>query len=159
MTRLRGRAPKGQRLVDKSPHGHWQTTTLIAALGIEGIRCSTVVDGPVDADIFGAFVGQVLVHHLSQGDVVVVDNLQSHKNVGVRNLIESKGAKLLFLPPYSPDLNPIEMIFSKIKQLLRSLACRTVDTLWKAIQSVLDQVTPDDSANCFQHCGYAIQMD
>jgi transposase len=159
MVRLRGRAPKGQRLVDNSPHGHWQTTTLIAALDMQGIRCSGVVDGPVDADVFDAFVGQILVPQLRPGDVVVVDNLQSHKSASARKRIEAAGAQLLFLPPYSPDLNPIEMIFSKIKQMLRSLACRTVDSLWNAMQSVMDQVTPTDSANCFQHCGYAIQMD
>ena len=157
MTRLRGRAPRGERLIDKSPHGHWKTSTLIAALGIEGVRCSTVVDGAVNADIFEAFVEQVLVHQLTRGDVVVMDNLSSHKRAHTRELIEAAGAELVFLPPYSPDLNPIEMIFSKVKQLLRSLACRTVDALWTAMQSVLDQVTPRDAINCFRHCGYTLQ--
>lgn len=155
MTRLRGRALRGKRLIDKSPHGHWKTTTLIAALGIEGVRCSTVVDGPVNRDVFTAFVKQVLVPALRPGDIVVMDNLSSHKGARIRELIESAGAEVLFLPPYSPDLNPIEMIFSKIKQLLRTLACRTRETLWHAMQSVLDQVTASDAINCFRHAGYA----
>src|ERR1700722_18952306 len=138
MTRFRGRAQVGQRLVEKVPHGHWKTTTLIAALGISGIRCSTVVDGAVNGDVFQAFVEQVLVPQLRPGDVVVMDNLSSHKRTRTRQLIQAAGASVLFLPPYSPDLNPIEMIFAKVKQLLRSLACRTVDALWQAMQSVLD---------------------
>jgi transposase len=159
MTRLRGRAPRGQRLIDRTPHGHWKTTTLIAALGIEGMRCSTVVDGAVNGDVFEAFVEQVLVPELRQGDVVIMDNLSSHKRHRVRQLIESAGARLVFLPPYSPDLNPIEMIFAKIKQSLRSLACRTRNALWQAMQSVLDQITPSDACNCYRHCGYTLQMD
>jgi len=159
MTRLRGRAPRGERLVDKVPHGHWKTTTLIAALGIEGVVCSTVVDGAVNADLFEAFVEQVLVAELRPGDVVVMDNLSSHKRARTRHLIESAGAELVFLPPYSPDLNPIEMVFAKIKQLLRTLACRTRKTLWNAMQSVLDQVTPDDARNCYTHCGYTLHHD
>lgn len=158
MTRLRGRAPRGERLIDKQPHGHWQTTTLIAALGIEGMCCSTVVDGAINGDLFEAFVEQVLVPQLKLGDVVVTDNLSSHKRESTRQLIEGAGAQLLFLPPYSPDLNPIEMIFSKIKQLLRSLACRTREALWNAMQSVLDQVTATDAANCYRHCGYTLRL-
>lgn len=159
MTRLRGRAPRGQRLIDKTPHGHWKTTTLIAALGISGMRCSAVVDGAVNGDIFEAFVEQVLVAELRSGDVVVMDNLSSHKRSRIRELIEDAGARLVFLPPYSPDLNPIELIFSKVKQLLRSMACRTRDALWETMQSVLDQVTPSDALNCYKHCGYTLQMD
>ncbi len=159
MTRLRGRAPRGQRLIDKTPHGHWKTTTLIAALDAEGVRCSTVVDGAVNGDIFEAFVEQVLVPTLHPGDVVVMDNLSSHKRARTRELIESAEADLVFLPPYSPDLNPIEMVFSKIKQLLRSLRCRTKGALWNSMQSVLDQVTPTDATNCFTHCGYSIRFD
>ena len=154
MTRLRGRAPRGERLMDKTPYGHWKTTTLIAALGIEGIRCSTVVDGAVNGDIFEAFVEHVLLGVLKPGDVVIMDNLSSHKRVRTGALIESAGAELVFLPPYSPDLNPIENVFSKIKQLLRSLACRTKDTLWRSMQSVLDAVTPTDAINCYHHAGY-----
>lgn len=159
MTRLRGRAPRGQRLIDKTPHGHWKTTTLIAALGITGMRCSTVVDGAVNGDVFEAFVEQVLVPELRSGDVVIMDNLSSHKRLRVRELVEASGARLVFLPPYSPDLNPIELIFAKIKQALRSLACRTRDTLWNAMQSVLEQVTPNDAANCYTHCGYTLRVD
>ena len=159
MTRLRGRAPRGERLIDKTPHGHWKTTTLIAALGIEGMRCSTVVDGAVNGDVFEAFVEQVLVPDLRPGDVVIMDNLSSHKRQRIRDLIEDADALLVFLPPYSPDLNPIELVFAKVKQLLRSMACRTRNALWKAMQSVLDHVTPSDAANCFNHCGYTLQMD
>ena len=159
MTRLRGRAPRGQRLIDKTPQGHWQTTTLIAALGISGMRCSTVVDGTVNGDAFEAFVEQVLVPELQPGDVVVMDNLSSHKRARTRERIEAAGASLAFLPPYSPDLNPIELIFAKVKQLLRSLACRTRDALWNAMQSVLDQVSPADAANCYKHCGYTLRRD
>ena len=159
MTRLRGRAPVGERLVAKVPHGHWTTTTLIAALCTAGIRCSTVVDGAINADVFEAFVEQVLVPQLRAGDVVVLDNLSSHRRARTRQLIEAAGATLLFLPPYSPDFNPIEMVFAKIKQLLRSLACRTREALWNAVQGVLDQVSASDSANCFRHCGYTLQLD
>ena len=159
MTRLRGRSKRGERLIDTSPHGHRKTSTLIAALGVGGVRCSTLVDGAVNADVFEAFVEQVLVPELRPGDVVVMDNLASHKRTRTRELVESAGADLLFLPPYSPDLNPIEMVFSKIKQRLRSLACRTVEKLWRSMQSVLDEVTATDAANCFRHRGYTLQMD
>ena len=159
MTRLRGRSPSGQRLLAKVPHGHWKTTTLIAALGMVGIVCATTVDGAVNADAFEAFVEQVLTPALRPGDVVVLDNLSSHKRRRTRELIEAAGATLVFLPPYSPDFNPIELVFSKIKQLLRSLACRTQKTLWETMQSVLDQVTPSDAAHCFRHCGYSLHLD
>ena len=159
MTRTRGRSPRGERLVARVPHGHWKTTTLIAALGIGGVVCSTVVDGAVNRDVFDAFVEHVLVPELRPGDVVVMDNLSSHKGVRVRELIESAGAELVFLPPYSPDLNPIEMVFSKIKQLLRGLACRTRQTLWTAMQTVLERVTPTDAKNCFRHCGYTLHVE
>ncbi len=158
MTRLRGRSKRGQRLLDKSPHGHWKTTTLIAALGSVGVRCSMVIDGAVNGDLFEAFVEQVLLPTLRHGDVVVLDNLSSYKRPRVRALIESVGAELLFLPPYLPDFNPIEMIFSKVKQLLRGLGCRTREGLWHAMQSVLDQITPSDASNCFKHCGYSLRM-
>ena len=159
MTRLRGRSRRGDRLVSKVPHGHWQTTTLIAALGLEGIRCSTVVDGAVNGDVFESFVEFVLVPELRPGDVVIMDNLSSHKRQRPRELIESTGAELGFLPPYSPDLNPIEMVFSKIKQALGTLACRTQAILWRSMQSVLDTITPADASNCFRHCGYTLQRD
>lgn len=159
MTRLRGWAPRGERLLAKAPHGHWQTTTLIAALGVEGVRCSTLVEGAVNGDIFEAFVERVLLPELKPGDIVVMDNLSSHKTQRTRALIESVGAELVFLPPYSPDLNPIEMIFAKVKQKLRSLACRTKELLWQSMQAVLDTVTPQDAANCYRHCGYTLHLD
>ncbi len=159
MTRLRGRAPRGQRLIDKTPHGHWQTTTLIAALGLEGIRCSTVVDGAVNGDVFEAFIEQVLVPQLKPGDIVVMDNLSSHKRDRIRELIETHQAKLAYLPPYSPDLNPIELVFSKIKQHLRSLKTRTQDALWQSMQAVLDTVTPSYAINCYRHAGYTLHVD
>jgi transposase len=154
MTRLRGRAPRGRRLQAKVPFGHWKTTTLIGALGLSGLCCSMVVDGAINAAVFEAFVAQVLVPQLKPGDVVVLDNLSSHKTARTRQLIEQAGAQLQFLPPYSPDLNPIEMVFAKIKGCLRSLSCRTREALWGAMQSVLDQITPDQATNCFRHCGY-----
>ncbi len=157
MTRLRGRALRGRRLVAKVPHGHWNTTTLIGALGIEGMRCATVVDGPVNGDIFQAFIDQVLCPALGPGDIVVMDNLSSHKGVAVRRSIEAAGASLIYLPPYSPDYSPIEPVFSKIKQLLRGLAARTRHDLWNSMQSILDAVTPSDAVNCFKHCGYPLQ--
>ncbi len=156
MMRLRGRALRGERLVDKAPHGHWQTTTLIAALGIEGMRCSTVVDGSVNREVFEAFIEHVLVGELKPGDIVVMDNLSSHKGGRIGALIQAAGAELRYLPPYSPDLNPIEQVFSKIKQLLRSLARRTKDALWHSMQSVLDAVTSTDAANCYRHAGYTL---
>ena len=159
MTRLRGRAPRGQRLVDKTPHGHWKTTTLIAALGVEGVRCSTVVDGAVNGDVFEAFVEQVLAPQLQPGDIVIMDNLSSHKRARIRELIETRKAQLRYLPPYSPDLNPIEMVFSKIKQLLRTLACRTRTALWQCMQTVLDAVTSSDATNCFGHAGYTLYVE
>jgi transposase len=157
MTRLRGRCRRGKRLVAKVPHGHWQTTTLIGALGIDGVRCSMVVDGPVNRDIFEAFVEQVLAPRLGPGDIVVMDNLSSHKSVRVRRAVEAAGASLLYLPPYSPDYSPIEPAFSKIKQLLRSLAARNRNALWSSMQTILDAVTPTDSLHYFQHCGYSLR--
>ena len=154
MTRLRGRAPRGQRLIDKTPHGHWMTTTLIAALGVDGMRCSMVVDGAVNRDVFEAFLEHVLAPELRPGDIVVMDNLSSHKGGRVRELIESAGGTLRYLPPYSPDLNPIEMAFSKLKALLN----RTKDVLWGSMQSVLDTVTPSDATNCFRHAGYTLHL-
>lgn len=144
-------------MVSNVPHGHWKTTTLLAAPGVAGIRCSTVVDGAVNGDVFESFVEFVLVPELRPGNVIIMDNLSSRKRRRTRELIEAAGADLVFLPPYSPDLNPIEMVFSKIKQELRMLACRTRDTLWSSMQSVLDTITPADASNCFRHCCYTLQ--
>ena len=158
MTRLRGRAPLGERLVAKAPHGHWKTTTLIAALDHRGMRCSMTLDQAVNGDTFEAFVAQVLTPVLTPGDVVVMDNLSSHKGPAIRKQIEEAGATVLFLPPYSPDLNPIELAFSKLKHLLRSAGHRTLDALWTDMQRMLDQITPNDAAGFLRHCGYTLQM-
>lgn len=161
MTRLRGRAPKGQRLVEKVPHGHprgWNTTTLVAALGHDGMRCGMTLDGAVDGDHFVAFCRDILVPTLSCGDIVVMDNLSSHKVKGVREAIESAGAKVLYLPPYSPDLNPIENAFSKIKQLLRSAGHRMQEILWSDVQRMLDAITASDAEGYFKHGGYTLEI-
>ena len=159
MTRLRGRAPVGERLVEKVPQGHWKTTTLIAALDCRGVRCSATVDGAVNRDVFEAFVGQVLVPALSPGDVVVMDNLSSHKGARVREMLGAAGATPLFLPPYSPDLNPIELAFAKLKQLIRSAGHRTIEALWSDVQRMLDLITPADSDGFLRHCGYTLQVE
>jgi transposase len=155
MTRIRGRAPVGERLIAKIPHGHWKTTTLIAALDHKGMRCASTVDGPINRDAFESFVERVLIPSLSVGDVVVMDNLSSHKGPRVAELVESVGARVLYLPPYSPDLSPIENAFSKVKGLIRSAAHRTREALWSDMQRMLDQITPQDSRGFFKHCGYA----
>ncbi len=157
MTRLRGRALRGQRVIDAVPHGHWKTTTLIAALDLTGMRCSLVLDGPVNGAAFDAFVEKVLVATLRPGEIVIMDNLSSHKGVCIAQRIRAAGAELVYLPPYSPDLNPIEPAFSKIKQAFRSLAARTIDGLWSATQSILDRVTASDAQGFFRHCGYATE--
>jgi transposase len=157
MTRLRGRSPRGDRLVAKVPHGHWKTTTLVAALDHRGMRCAMTTDGAINREVFEAFVEQVLRPTLRAGDVVVMDNLSSHKGPRVREMIESAGATLLYLPPYSPDLNPIELAFAKLKQLLRSAAHRTMGALWAGVQRLLNQITATDSLHFLRHCGYGIQ--
>jgi transposase len=157
MTRLRGRALRGERLVAKVPHGHWKTTTLIAALDHRGMRCSATIDGAINRDVFEAFVQQVLVPSLTPGDIVVMDNLSSHKGQRMQTLIESADATLLYLPPYSPDLNPIELAFAKLKQLLRSASHRSMTALWQDVQRMLNQITTSDAANFLRHCGYGAQ--
>ena len=158
MTRLRGRAPRGERVVAAVPHGHWKTTTLIAALDSRGMRCSMVLDGAVNQLAFEAFVSTVLVPTLHPGDLVILDNLSSHKGPRVGQLIRAAQAHVLYLPPYSPDFNPIENAFSKIKPALRSLGLRVMTELWHAIQPVLDRITPSDAAGSFCHCGYATEQ-
>lgn len=158
MTRLRGRSRVGERLVAKVPHGHWKTTTLIAALARQGIRCSMTIDGAVNRDAFEAFCEQILLPTLSAGDIVVMDNLSSHKGVGVKQLIESVGATVLYLPPYSPDLNPIELAFAKLKQLMRSAAHRTMQALWSDVQRMLDCVSDSDAKGFYRHCGYSLEV-
>jgi transposase len=159
MTRLRGRSLIGQRLIAKVPHGHWKTTTLVAALDHTGMRCSMTIDGAVNADAFEAFVEQVLVPTLAGGEVIVMDNLSSHKVQAIRDRIEAAGASLLYLPPYSPDLNPIELAFSKLKQLLRSAGHRTMDGLWNDVQRMLQCITPNDAVHFMKHCGYRYTLE
>ena len=159
MTRLYGRAPRGRRAFGSVPHGHWKTTTLIAALDHAGVRCAMTLDGPVNRLAFEAFVEQVLVPTLRPGDIVVMDNLSSHKGARTTELINAARAELVYLPPYSPDFNPIELAFSKIKQALRSLSLRTVEAIWSTMQSVLDRVTSSDAQGFFRHCGYAPEIN
>ncbi len=154
MTRPRGRSPRGTRLTARVPHGHWKTTTFLAALRCSGLTAPLVVDGAINGDIFLAYVEQQLVPTLQQGDVVIMDNLSSHKRAGVREAIEAAGAKLVFLPPYSPDLNPIENAFAKFKWLLKSTANRTVEALWETCGKLLDAFTETECRNDFRHCGY-----
>jgi transposase len=155
MARTRGRCRRGERLVAAVPHGHWKTTTFVAGLRESGIVAPLVIDAPMNGIIFKAYVEQMLVPTLDPGDVVIMDNLPAHKVTGVRQAIEAAGAALLYLPPYSPDLNPIELAFSKLKALLRKAAERTVDGLWDKIGNILDQFTPQECRNYFKHDGYA----
>jgi len=154
MTRRRGRSPIGQRLVEHVPHGHWKTTTLIAALDHRGVRCSTTVDGSVNGLTFTAFTRQVLAPTLKPGEIVILDNLSSHKVLAVREAVEGIGARLWFLPPYSPDLNPIELAFSKLRRLYESAGHRTIDALWQDTQRLLDLIRQMDAEGFFRHCGY-----
>jgi len=154
MARTRGRAPRGERLRASVPHGHWKTTTFVGGLRLCGMTAPMVLDGPMTGAWFLAYVEQVLIPTLRPGDVVILDNLPSHKSVAAREAIEAAGARLLFLPPYSPDFNPIENAFSKLKALLRKAAARTVDELWRAIGSAIDAFTPTECANYFTAAGY-----
>ena len=155
MTRPRGRSLEGTRLIAKVPHGHWKTTTFLAALRSTGLTAPLVIDGPVNGGIFLAYVEQHLVPTLKAGDIVIMDNLSSHKRAGVREAIESVGASLVYLPPYSPDFNPIELLFSKFKWLLRSVADRTIEALWQTCGKLLDEFSEPECRNYFRHCGYA----
>lgn len=150
MTRLRGRSPRGERCVASAPHGHWKSTTFIAGLRHDGITAPLVLDGPA----FLAYIQSFLCPTLRPGDIVVADNLSCHKVAGVRAAIEAAGVTLRYLPPYSPDLNPIERMFSKLKALLRQAAKRTVNALWAEIGSALDRFTPEECANYFASSGY-----
>jgi len=154
MTRTRGRARKGKRLIARVPHGHWKTTTFVAALRSSGLTAPMVVDGAINGAMFLAYVQQQLVPTLRKGDIVVMDNLNSHKVAGVREAIEAVGARVAYLPPYSPDLNPIETIFSKLKTLLRKAEHRTVESLWKACGELLDAFDEPECRNHIRHCGY-----
>lgn len=154
MTRLRGRAPRGERCRAGVPHGHWKTTTFTGALRLTGMTAPFVYDGAMNGTVFLAYVEQVLVPTLTSGDVVVMDNLPAHKAAGVRDAIEAAGAQLMFLPPYSPDFNPIENAFAKLKALLRAKAERTITALWNTVGTILERFTPDECANYFKAAGY-----
>lgn len=154
MTRRYGRAQTGKRCVAAVPHGHWKTTTFVAGLRHDRLTAPMVADGPMDGALFLAYVREFLCPTLKPGDVVIADNLSSHKVAGVVDAIESAGAKLVHLPPYSPDLNPIEKFFSKLKALLRKAAKRTVEELWTEVGDLLDTVSPEECRNYFHSSGY-----
>ncbi len=156
MVRRYGRAPRGQRLIARVPHGHWKTTTFLAALRCDAITAPCVIDGPINGELFLAYVEQFLVPTLKPGDTVIIDNLGSHKSEAVRRAIEAAGATLLFLPPYSPDLNPIEQVFAKLKALLRRTAARSIPALWNAVGQRLACFTARECANYFENAGYVL---
>lgn len=155
MTRLYARAPAGERVVDRVPHGHWKTSTFLAALRAGALTAPVVFDGAVNGVIFQEYVRNHLAPTLRPGDIVVMDNLSSHKVKGVRKAIRAAGARLAYLPPYSPDLNPIEKVFSKLKAMLRKHGGRTVDALWNRIGNLIDKFAPIECQNYFRHCGYS----
>ena len=155
LTRLRGRAPRGQRVLGHAPCGHWKTTTTIGSLRVEGPAASVTLEGATDADVFQAYVREALCPTLRERDRVILDNLSPHKTDPTLSLIRQAGAEVLFLPAYSPDLNPIEKMWSKVKTLLRSAEARTQQGLLQAIGSALEQVTRQDATNWFASCGYS----
>jgi transposase len=154
MTRLYGRSLGGDRVVDSAPHGHWCTTTMLSALRLDGSTAAMVVEGATDRDVFEAYVLHVLIPSLREGDIVVLDNLAPHKTPGIVSAIEAAGAEVWFLPPYSPDLNPIEKMWSKVKEFLRAAKARTEEALLKAIGVALKTVCPSDAQGWFGSCGY-----
>lgn len=155
MAPLRGWGPRGKKLIGRAPHGRWRTMTFIAALRCDRIDAPYVLDGPINGQTFTAWVEQCLVPTLNPGDVVILDNLGSHKGKAARKAIRAVGARLLFLPPYSPDLNPIEQVFAKLKHLLRKAAERSIETTWRRIGSLLDAFPPAECANYLRNSGYA----
>lgn len=154
MTRRYGRAPRGQRCAGSAPYSHWQVTTFVGALRRGGICAPMLIDEPMDGDVFLAYVEQVLVPTLSSGDIVILDNLGSHKVAGVQKAIQDAGATVLYLPPYSPDLNPIENFFAKLKALLRKAATRSTEALWEQIATLLRSVSSEECLNYFAASGY-----
>jgi len=154
MARRRGRSPKGERCRAPVPHGHWKTTTLVAGLRLDGMTAPMTIDGAMDGEAFTLYAERFLAPTLSPGDIVIMDNLPAHKVVSAREAIEAVGARILFLPPYSPDFNPIENAFSKLKAILEAAAARTLDTLQCAIASALDAIVPDECQNFFTAAGY-----
>ena len=154
MTPLRGWAARGKRLIGKAPFGHWNTMTFIAALRHDAITAPWVIDGPINGETFRTYIEQVLVPTLHQDDIVILDNLGSHKAPAIRNTIRAAGARLFFLPAYSPDLNPIEQVFAKLKHLLRKAAERSKEAVWRRIGSLLDQFSPQECENYLRNSGY-----
>jgi len=150
-----GRGPKGQRVEGVAPHGHWKTTTFVAALRHDRITAPCVFDGPINGTAFKAWIEQALAPTLEPGDIVILDNLSSHKVAGIRTAIKARGATLVYLPPYSPDLNPIEQVFAKLKHLLRKASARTVDALHDAIGSLLNAFSPAECRNYINNSGYS----
>lgn len=158
MTRRYGRALRGERVREAAPAGHWSTLTLLGAMSRQGVLASMTVESATDGDVFLAYLDQVLCPRLQPGQVVVMDNLAAHKVQGVRERIEAVGAELLYLPPYSPDFNPIEQCWSKVKQSLRSAKARTVEVLEAAVTQALASITPQNASAWFAHCGYGIHQ-
>jgi transposase len=158
MARLRGRAPRGERLRAGIPHGHWRTTTFVAGLRLTGMVAPMVLDGPINSHAFQAYVDQVLVPELRPGDIVIMDNLGSHKGRAVRAAIEAVGAMLLYLPPYSPDFNPIEQVFAKLKAFLRKFKPRCFDDVAALVKNALPLFEPAECANYIRHCGYRLTV-
>jgi transposase len=154
MARRYARGPTHERVTMAVPCGHWHATTFVAALRADGLTAPTVVDGAMTGELFEAYVRQQLVPTLRRGDVVVMDNLRCHKRAGVRAAIEGAGCRVSYLPPYSPDLNPIELAFAKLKALLRAAGERTVEGLWRFLGRALDAFSPDECRNYLRHCGY-----
>jgi transposase len=155
-TRLRGRSLRGTRLAGRVPHGHWKLLTILAAIDVDGVVAAATIDASTDTEVFRAFIDHVLVPRLRVGQVVVMDNLSAHKVSGIRESIEAAGCRVVYLPPYSPDLSPIEPMWSKLKQTLRSRAARTIGTLHEAIGNALTTITTGDCAGYFRHCGYTL---
>jgi transposase len=158
MARRYGRALRGQRLIASVPHGHWKTSTFLAALRQDRITAPCIIDGAINGETFRAYVEQFLAPTLTPGDIVIMDNLGSHKVAGVRQAIEAAGARLLYLPPYSPDLNPIEQLFSKLKAILRKAAARTIDSLYAAVAKALTACKADECASFLANDGYILSL-
>lgn len=157
-TRLRGRGPRGERVIERVPHGHWKTLTMLGAITVEGVLAAATIDQATNAEVFATFVRDALVPALRPGMVVVMDNLASHKVAGIAELIEGAGCRVEYLPPYSPDLSPIKPVWSKVKQLLRTEEAREVPRLIDAIGEAFARVTPADCYNCFADCGYTLHL-
>ena len=156
LLRRYGRAPRGARVHDHAPGGRWQTSTLLAALRVTGLTAPGVFDGAIDGESFRAYIEQILVPTLQPGDIVIADNLGAHKVAGIQRAIQAAGATLWYLPPYSPDLNPIELCFAKLKAIVRTARCRSSETLWPFLGTCLEHFSPDECRNYFRHCGYSV---